>query len=160
MEFNGIKEKTLVLVKPDGVQRGLVGETISRLERKGLKLIGLKMMRPGADLWKEHYAHIADKPFYPEYEAFMMASPVAAMVWEGKRAVDIVIELSGVTDAGKAASGTVRGDYGMGMANIMHRSDSVETAKAEVARFFSKDELFDYDKTDYANVYLADETAS
>ena len=157
MKFDGIYEKTLVLIKPDGLQRGLVGEVIARFERKGLKLVALKMTTPGSDLWKEHYGHIADKPFYPGYEAFMMSSPVTAMVWEGKNVVNAVIELSGATDAGKAASGTIRGDLGMGMANIVHRSDSVETAKVEVPRFFSDDEVFEYDKTDYESVYLEDE---
>lgn len=157
MQFEGVKEKTLVLLKPDAVRRGLVGEVTHRLEAKGLKLVAMKMMRPTAKLWREHYAHIADKPFYPEYEAFMMSAPVVAMVWEGMEAVKVVGDASGVTNAREAGPGTIRGDLANSRGcNILHRSDSVDTAKIEVARFFKEDELFDYDRTDEL-IYMGDE---
>src|SRR3989344_4197361 len=99
MQFEGVKEKTLVLLKPDAVQRGLVGEIIKRFEARGFKLVGLKMMTPSAEIWREHYAHIADKPFYPGYEKFIMSSPVVAMVWEGLEAVKVACAMTGVTNA-------------------------------------------------------------
>ena len=157
MQFDGAKEKTLVLLKPDAVRRGLVGAVTRRLEDKGLKLVAMKMMRPTAKLWREHYAHIADKPFYPAYEVFMMSAPVVAMVWEGVEAVKVVGDASGVTNAREAGPGTIRGDLANSRGcNILHRSDSVEAAKTEVARFFKEDELFDYDRTDEL-LYMEDE---
>lgn len=157
MQFEGAKEKTLVLLKPDAMRRGLVGEVTSRLEDKGLKLVAMKMMRPTAELWREHYAHIADKPFYPAYEVFMMSAPVVAMVWEGVEAVKVVGDASGVTNAREAGPGTIRGDLANSRGcNILHRSDSVDTAKIEVARFFTENELFDYDRTDEL-LYMDDE---
>lgn len=159
MQFEGIHEKTLVLLKPDAVRRGLVGEVIKRLEAKGLKLVAAKMIRPNADLWREHYAHVADKPFYPSYEVFMMSAPVVATVWEGMEAVKVVCDMSGATNAREASPGTIRRDLADSRgANILHRSDSVDAAKTEVARFFKEDELFDYDRTDEI-IYMDDERA-
>lgn len=157
MQFEGIHEKTLVLLKPDAVRRGLVGEVIKRLEAKGLKLVAAKMIKPAAELWREHYAHVADKPFYPSYEAFMMSAPVMAMVWQGMEAVKVVCDMSGVTNAREAGPGTIRGDLADSRGcNILHRSDSIEAAKIEVVRFFKEDELFDYDRTDEM-LYMDDE---
>src|SRR3989338_6687343 len=106
-------ERTLVLVKPDGIQRGLVGEVIARLEQKGLKLIGIKMMRLDEVVLREHYAHIADKDFYPGVEKFMRSSPVVAMCWEGLEVVEAVRLLCGITKARKAEAGSIRGDLAM-----------------------------------------------
>lgn len=151
-------ERTLVLIKPDGIQRGLVGEVVKRFEQKGLKLIGVKMMSLDEAVLREHYAHIASKPFYPGVEKFMKSTPVVAMVWEGVEAVEAVRLLAGITKARAAAPGTIRGDLAMSVAcNVIHASDSRETAANEVKRFFKSDELFSYDKTEYLHVYLDDE---
>lgn len=157
MQFEGVFEKTLILIKPDGVQRGLVGEITARLERKGLKLVGYKMMMLTEDMLREHYAHIADKPFYPEVESFMLANPVVVICAEGKEAVAATIQITGVTNAAKADAGTIRGDYALGMSNVIHRSDSVDSAKEEIARFFVDGELYEYSKTDWMHVYLEEE---
>lgn len=151
-------ERTLVLVKPDGVQRGLVGEVVKRFEQKGLKLIGLKMMSLDEAILREHYAHIADKPFYPGVEKFMRGAPVVAMCLEGLDAVNAVRLLCGITKAREADAGTIRGDLAMSVAcNVVHASDSAATAAVEVKRFFKKDELFGYDKTEYMHVYIDEE---
>lgn len=151
-------ERTLILVKPDGIQRGLVGVVTQRFEQKGLKLIGIKMMTLDEALLREHYAHIASKPFYASVEKFMKSTPVIAMCWEGIEAVETVRLLAGITKARAAAPGTVRGDFAMSVAcNVIHASDSYDTAIKEVKRFFKPDELFEYDKTEYLHVYLEDE---
>ncbi|MEK7644113.1 MAG: nucleoside-diphosphate kinase [Patescibacteria group bacterium] len=159
MRFDGIFEKTIVIVKPDGVQRGLIGEVLRRLEMKGMKIVGLKMAYLNEAKLREHYAHHVEKPFYPGLEAFMKSSPVAVICAEGKEAVASVRLIAGVTYAGKADGGTIRGDMAMGMCNVVHCSDSVESAEAEVARFFTPDEIFDYNKTEYLHVYMDDERA-
>lgn len=154
-------EKTLVLVKPDGIQRGLIGEVIKRLERKGLKLVGIKMMSLDEAVLREHYAHIANQPFYSGVEKFMRSTPVIAMCWEGLEAVEAVRIVAGITKARSATPGTIRGDLAMSVAcNVIHASDSVETAAKEVKRFFKPDELFEYDKSEYIHVYLEDELKS
>jgi nucleoside-diphosphate kinase len=151
-------EKTLVLVKPDAIQRGLVGDILRRFERKGLKLVGCKMMSLDEALLREHYAHIADKPFFPGVSNFMKSSPVIAMCFEGLEAVSAVRFITGVTKAREADAGTIRGDFAMSVAcNVIHASDSVETADAEVPRFFKDDELFEYHKGEYEHVYNEEE---
>jgi nucleoside-diphosphate kinase len=161
MKFEGIKEKTLVLIKPDGIQRGLIGEVITRFEKKGIKVIGIKMMSLDEAILREHYAHIADKPFFPGVSKFMRSSPVIAVCLEGLEVVNAVRILCGITKAREAEAGSIRGDLGMSVAcNVVHASDSVETATKEVPRFFKDDELFDYDKTEFTHVYAADELAS
>lgn len=160
MNFKGVKEKTLILIKPDGVQRGLVGEVIGRFERKGLKLVGLKMMRLHEAILREHYAHIADKPFFPGVSKFMQSSPVIAMCFEGLEVVAAVRILCGITKARAADSGSIRGDFAMSVAcNVVHASDTVETAMKEVPRFFLADELYEYDKSEFEHVYGEDERA-
>ncbi|HYE60155.1 MAG TPA: nucleoside-diphosphate kinase [Candidatus Kapabacteria bacterium] len=159
MKFDGVYEKTLIIVKPDGVQRGLVGEVLKRLEMKGLKIVGLKMAVLEESKLREHYAHHVEKPFYPGLEKFMRSSPVAIICAEGKDAAAAVRLIAGVTNAGKADGGTIRGDLAMGMCNVVHCSDSTEAAKAEVLRFFKEEEIFDYDKTEYLHVYMEDERA-
>ncbi|HXG66769.1 MAG TPA: nucleoside-diphosphate kinase [Blastocatellia bacterium] len=151
-------ERTLILIKPDAIQRGLIGRIITRFEEKGLKLVGVKMMTLGDELLNEHYSHLADKPFFPGTRAFMQSTPVVAICLEGLDAVETVRGLCGVTRARAAAPGTIRGDFGMSVqANLVHASDSVETAKVEVARFFNDSELFDYDSALTGTVYSSDE---
>lgn len=147
-------ERTLIILKPDAVQRGLVGEIVGRLERKGLKLIGMKMMRLDSALLQAHYSHIADKPFYKGIEEFMKSSPVVVMAWEGFECVNSVRLLVGATNPRVADAGTIRGDLAIGQGrNLIHASDSKDNGEEEVARFFGKDELFAYDKSEYIHVY-------
>lgn len=151
-------ERALVIVKPDGVQRGLVGEVIRRFEAKGLKMIGLKMMTLNEAVLREHYAHIADKPFYPGVESFMKSSPVVVMCIEGLQCVNAIRILCGITKAREADAGTIRGDFAMSVAcNVVHASDTPENGIAEVKRFFKEEELFSYDKSEYMHVYLEEE---
>lgn len=158
MDFTGLKEKTLVLIKPDAIQRGLVGEIIRRFEMKGLKIVGIKMMRLDEVILREHYAHIIEKPFYSGVERFMMSSPVIAFCLEGLEVVNAVRLITGVTKARTAEAGSIRGDFAMSVAcNVIHTSDSVETATKEVPRFFKENELFGYEKSDYLHVYTEDE---
>ncbi len=158
IEFKGVKEKTLVLIKPDGVQRGLIGEVLGRFEKKGLKVIGMKMMSLSEAVLREHYAHIADKPFFPGVTRFMQSSPVVAICLEGLEVVQAVRILCGITKARSADAGSIRGDLAMSVAcNVVHASDSVETAMKEVPRFFNADDLFDYSKSEYEHVYGEDE---
>jgi nucleoside-diphosphate kinase len=148
-------EKTLILVKPDGIQRGLIGEIIGRFEHKGLKLIALKMMNLNDVILEAHYAHLSDKPFFGDIKSFMKSSPVVAMAWEGgEGAVSAVRILVGPTKGHEAPAGTIRGDFGLsGSNNIVHASDSVENGKIEVERFFAKKELFEYIKTQDKHIY-------
>lgn len=156
--FDGIKEKTLVLIKPDGVQRGLIGNVLQRFELKGLKVIGIKMMGLDEAILREHYAHIAEKPFFPGISSFMQSSPVVAICLEGLEVVQAIRILCGITKAREADAGSIRGDLAMSMGcNVVHASDSVESAKKEVPRFFNADELFDYRKSEYEHVYSEDE---
>jgi nucleoside-diphosphate kinase len=147
-------ERTLIILKPDAVQRGLVGEISKRLEQKGLKLIGLKMMRLDSALLRAHYAHIVDKPFYKGIEEFMQSSPVVVMAWQGYECVESVRKLVGATNPRQADAGTIRGDLSIGQGrNLIHASDSKENGEEEIARFFDSDEIFDYEKTEYEHVY-------
>lgn len=147
-------EQTLVLIKPDGVQRNLIGEITHRFERKGLKLVGLKMISVDDVLLETHYAHLVDKPFFAGIKQFMKSSPMVAMVWEGLEAVEHVRNIVGATRPKEAAPGTIRADFAISVpSNLIHASDSVETAKAEVVRFFNGSEIFAYDKTEYLHVY-------
>ena len=151
-------EKTLVLIKPDGIQRGLIGEIVSRFEKKGLKVVGIKMLRLDDQILKEHYAHIADKPFFPGTAKFMKSTPVIALALEGLECVNAVRLLCGITNAREADAGSIRGDLAMSIqCNVVHASDSSETAKKEVARFFESGELFGYSKDEYMHVYADDE---
>ena len=136
-------ETTLILFKPDAIRKNLVGRVLARFEGAGLKIRGLKMLRLHDALLREHYAHIAAKPFFPEVQAFMQQSPVVALALEGENAVAKVRELLGPTDSKKAAKGTIRGDLGVDvMMNVCHASDSVDAAAAEVKRFFGDAEVF------------------
>ena len=151
-------ERTLILIKPDAVARGLAGVVLGRFEQKGLKIAGMKMIQLDDALLKEHYSHLADKPFFPTITEFMSRTPVIAMCLEGLEAVEVCRKLCGVTNSRQADPGTIRGDLGMSMqANLVHASDSVETAQAEVARFFKPEELFDYEPPLIAYQYASDE---
>jgi nucleoside-diphosphate kinase len=152
-------ERTLVLLKPDAVQRGLLGEIITRFERKGLKLVGMKMMKLEDALLDEHYSHLNHLPFFGEIKKFMMLGPVIATCWVGVDCIETVRRLCGVTNAREAAPGTIRGDFGMSIqANLVHASDSVETAANEVPRFFSKNELFHYEWIQKPYLYTKQES--
>lgn len=156
--MKNIKEKSLVIIKPDALQRGLIGEIIKRFERKGLKIIGLKMMRLDEALLREHYVHHKDKPFFKDLAKFMSSSPVVVMCLEGLNVISAVRMVCGVTKSSEAEPGSIRGDLAMSTAcNVVHASDSPETAEKEVQRFFKKDELHEYDKSEYTHVYAEDE---
>ena len=147
-------ERTLIILKPDAVQRGLTGEIITRFEKKGLKIIGIKMMNLDSALLQAHYAHIVDKPFYQGLEDFMKSSPVIVMALEGYECIESIRVLLGATNPRKAEAGTIRGDMAMDSGrNLVHASDSAENGIVEVARFFSAKELFDYDKSEFMHVY-------
>jgi nucleoside-diphosphate kinase len=147
-------ERTLIIAKPDAIQRGLIGEIVSRFERKGLKLLGIKMMTLDSAILAAHYAHLTDKPFYKGLEEFMKSSPVVVMAWEGFECVNSVRTLVGATNPREADAGTIRGDFSIGTGrNLIHASDSPENGREEVTRFFKKEELFDYDKAEYLEIY-------
>ena len=147
-------EKSLIIIKPDAVQRNLVGEVISRLEKKGLKIVGLKMMSVEDALLDEHYAHIKDKPFFPGTRDFMKSSPVVVLAVEGVNAVSALRLIVGPTKAWEANAGTIRGDFSLStQSNIVHASDSVEAGVIEVKRFFSEEEIFQYEKIDTDFIY-------
>jgi nucleoside-diphosphate kinase len=151
-------ERTLILIKPDAIQRGLIGRLISRFEEKGLKIAGIKFLNLTDELLNEHYSHLADKPFFGGTKRFMQQTPVVALCLEGLDAVETVRTLCGVTKARAAAPGTIRGDFGMSIqANLVHASDSLETAGKEVARFFGDSELFEYDSALTRSIYSEDE---
>ncbi len=151
-------QRTVVLVKPDGVQRGLIGEIIHRFERKGLHLIGLKMMRLTDDVLESWYEHHKDKPFFPNLKSYMQSSPITAMVWEGMDAPTTVRTMIGITKARDAAPGTIRGDFGMSQQlNLIHASESPEAADKEISLIFTADELFPWKKHDLSSVYSEEE---
>ena len=153
-------EQTVVLVKPDGVQRGLIGEIIHRFERKGLHLIGLKMMALSDEVLESWYEHHKDKPFFPNLKSYMQSSPITAMVWEGMDAAVTVRSMIGITKARDAAPGTIRGDFGMSQQlNLIHASESPDAAKKEISLIFTSSELFPWKKHDLTSVYSEEELA-
>lgn len=136
-------ETTLILFKPDAVEKRLVGPVLARFQAAGFKIRGIKMMQLGEDVLREHYAHIADKPFFPEIVAFMRKTPVVALALEGDDVIAQVRDLLGPTNSKAAPAGTIRGDFGEDMmVNVCHASDSREAASAELRRFFNEDEIF------------------
>ena len=142
-------ERTFVMVKPDGVGRRLVGEMIRRYEKKGLKLVGMKMQIMSEELARTHYAEHAERPFFGDLVRFITSGPTVQMVWEGPSAVEVVRKINGATDCLDADVGTIRGDYGLSLQNNMaHASDSVETAVREIGLYFTDDELLDYSMPD------------
>lgn len=151
-------EQTLVILKPSAIERGLVGEIISRIQKKGLIITAMKMMQLDEAILREHYAHLVDKPFFPSIVASMTASPVICMVLKGVDAVAVFRQMTGVTNGRKAAPGTLRGDFCMsGSANIVHASDSVENAEIEIRRFFRPEEVLDYTPANVGFLYVDDE---
>ena len=137
-------ERTLILIKPDGVQRRLAGRLISRLEDKGLNLVGLKLLKVTPELARQHYAEHVEKPFYPNLEEFITAGPVVAIVAEGPEAISVVRTMMGSTNGREAAPGTIRGDFGVSrQMNLMHGSDGPEAAAREIEIYFQPSELID-----------------
>ncbi|MEM9444676.1 MAG: nucleoside-diphosphate kinase [Verrucomicrobiota bacterium] len=136
-------EKTLILLKPDCVSNKHCGKVISRFEKAGFKILGCKMMQLDSAILKDHYAHVADKPFFPEIEAFMSSCPVIAVALEGENVISKVREMVGPTDSTQAEEGTIRGDLGQDkMKNIVHASDGPDSAAVEIKRFFKEGEIF------------------
>ncbi len=151
-------EQTLVILKPSALQRALVGEVIKRFEQKGLRLAGIKMIQLSDQILNEHYAHLADRPFFKRIKDSMMITPVIVTCWEGKDSVRVVRTMTGSTNSRDAVPGTIRGDLSMSLQeNIVHTSDSVENAREELARFFSDDEIFDYEYLLTPYLYANDE---
>ncbi len=140
-------ERTLVIVKPDGVQRALIGTIVDRLERRGLRIVGLKMIQIAPDLAKRHYAVHNGKPFFDGLIQYITSGPVVVMVVEGTRAIEVVRRLMGATDPVRAEAGTIRGDLALEMGrNLIHGSDSPESAASEIDLFFSPDELLSFSR--------------
>ncbi|MBD5209821.1 MAG: nucleoside-diphosphate kinase [Bacteroidales bacterium] len=151
-------EKSLIIIKPSGVQRGLVGPVINRFQQKGLQINGIKMMQLDEEILRRHYAHLVDRPFFPWILDSMMASPVIVMVVSGRDAIEVVRQMVGATNGRKALPGTIRGDYSLsGQENIIHASDSPESAALEIERFFKADEIFDYPLAQKQFLYAPDE---
>jgi nucleoside-diphosphate kinase len=151
-------EKTLVIIKPCAIQRGLIGEVIHRFERKGLQLCGMKMIQLSEEILIEHYAHLAERPFFKRIKDSMMISPVVVCCWKGIEAVHIVHEMAGKTNGRDAAIGTIRGDFSVSVQeNIIHTSDTVINAEVELARFFNEDEIFEFDQNSLNFLYANDE---
>ncbi len=153
-------ERTVVLIKPDGLQRGLVGEIMHRFERKGMKLIAVKMMQLDDNILDEWYAHHKDKSFFTDLKKYMTWTPIVAMVWEGLEGVAAVRKIIGVTKGREAEAGSIRGDFAMsGQQNLIHASDSAESAQKEIGLMFEKHELFDYVSASDVLVYGDEERA-
>jgi nucleoside-diphosphate kinase len=140
-------ERSLVLIKPDAIQRGLAGEIISRLEKKGLKIIAMKMLHMDNTLAQRHYAIHKGKVFFDDLVNFITSGPVIAIILQGKDAVQIIRQMMGETDPAKAHGGTIRGDFGIDIGhNLVHGSDSLDNASKEIDLFFSAEEIFNYDR--------------
>ena len=151
-------ERTLVLLKPCTVQRALIGEIISIFEKKGLHIVGLKMMQLTDELLSEHYAHLSEKPFFQRVKNAMMVCPVIAICLEGVDAIEVVRALAGPTNGRTAPAGTIRGNYSMSFQeNIVHASDGPETAAAEIKRFFKPEELYEWTSNNMSATYACDE---
>ncbi len=140
-------EKSLVLIKPDAVQRGLAGEIISRLEKKGLSIVAMKMLHMDRALAQQHYAVHTGKAFFDGLVDFITSGPVIAIVFQGRNAVEVIRQVMGATDPAKASSGTIRGDFGIDIGqNLVHGSDSLDNASGETDLFFSAEEILSYDR--------------
>lgn len=147
-------ERTFIMVKPDGVQRGLIGDIVKRFEQKGFQLVAAKLMTIPEKLAEKHYQEHQEKPFFQELVQFITSSPVFAMVWEGENVIQVARQMMGATNPAEALPGTIRGDYGVqvGM-NVIHGSDSRESAEREINLFFAEEELVRYEKTLDAWIY-------
>jgi nucleoside-diphosphate kinase len=147
-------QRTVVLIKPDGLQRGLIGDIMGRFEHKGLKLVGLKMMRLSDELLDTWYAHHKEKSFFKDLKSFMTWTPVVAMVWEGQEAVSAVRNIVGVTKGYEAEAGSIRGDFAMsGSQNLIHASDETGNAEKEISLIFDSAELFEYENVSSQLIY-------
>lgn len=147
-------EQTLIILKPSAIQRALAGKVIDRFQQKGLVITGMKMMRLSEELLHEHYAHLTDKPFFPEILKSMTACPVIVMALRGTDAINVVRRMTGATNGREADPGTIRGDYSMSnQENIIHASSSPEDAEAELKRFFRPEEIFDYNPVTLPFIY-------
>ena len=151
-------EKTLVIIKPGAIQRGFIGEVIHRFERKGLQLCGIKMMQLTDEILADHYAHLVQRPYFKRIKDSMMITPVIVCCWKGLEVVHIVHEMAGKTNGREAALGTIRGDLSVSVQeNIVHTSDSVENAREELARFFTENEIYEFDQEISNFLYANDE---
>ena len=151
-------EQTFVILKPSAIKRFIIGDIITRFQRKGLIISGIKMMQLNEAILREHYAHLVDRPFFPSLVESMTATPVIVLCLKGKDAVAVVRAMTGATNARNAAPGTIRGDFGMsGQENIVHASDSPENAVIEINRFFRPEEIFDYMPCPACFLYAPDE---
>ncbi|MFA6909069.1 MAG: nucleoside-diphosphate kinase [Patescibacteria group bacterium] len=151
-------ERTIVLIKPDAIQRSLVANIIHRFELKGLKIVGIKMISVDDATVREHYAHHVDKPFFDSLKRFMQSAPIVVLALEGFEAVKVVRQLAGATSGREADIGTIRGDLSMSLQmNVVHASENVEAAQEELKRFFDSKELFAYDKIDFETLYSESE---
>ncbi len=151
-------DHSVVLIKPDGVQRGLIGEVIKRFEQKGLHLIGIKMISLTDAILDEWYVHHKDKPFFPSLKAYMMSYPVVAMLWEGIEAATTIRTLLGVTKGRAAMPGTIRGDFAMSQQyNLVHASESSEAAEKEQHLIFTSEEIYPWMKLDLSQIYADEE---
>ncbi|NOZ81539.1 MAG: nucleoside-diphosphate kinase [Candidatus Micrarchaeota archaeon] len=140
-------QRTLVIIKPDAVQRGLIGRIISRLEEKGLKLVAAKLVKFSDDIVKKFYSHLTDKPFFQDLKRFMTSTPVLLTVWEGPEAVKVVRKLCGVTNSREAEPSSIRGSFSMSsMCNVVHSSGSPEEAEREISMFFSREEIIQWER--------------
>ena len=149
MKLEMVKQRTFVMIKPDGVQRGLIGEIISRFEKKGIKIVGMKFMRVSRELAEKHYGVHRGKPFFEPTVKYITSSPVVAMVLEGENVIEMVRRMMGKTNPIEAEIGSIRGEYGQSIGrNIIHGSDSVETAEFEINLWFKSEEIVDYHKID------------
>ncbi|XP_029102675.1 nucleoside diphosphate kinase-like isoform X1 [Scleropages formosus] len=150
---SGAKERTLIAVKPDGVQRRLVGHIVQRFEQKGFKLVGLKMLKAPEEVLSQHYHDLRKKPFYPLLLHYMSSGPVVIMVWEGHNVVSTSRKMVGDTNPAEAHPGTIRGDFSLHISrNVVHASDSLEGAQREIQLWFNRNELMDWDSCDQSNV--------
>ncbi len=149
---------TLAILKPSAIQRGILGEVISRFEKKGLQIVGMKMLNLTDNQLQIHYSHLVDKPYYGRIKDSMQASPVIVMALKGVDAVNVVRKITGITNGRDAAPGTIRGDFSISVQeNIVHTSDSIETAERELKRFFETDEIFNYSQFNIKSIYAGDE---
>jgi nucleoside-diphosphate kinase len=147
-------ERTFVMIKPDAFQRGLVGEVVSRIEDRGLKLVGMKLLVPSQEQGKKHYAEHSDEPFYEDLVGFITSGPAVPMVVEGESAVSVVRDMIGATDPAEASPGTVRGDLALDIGrNCVHAADAPETAEREISIYFDEDEIESYERNDEAWLY-------
>lgn len=151
-------EKTLIIIKPDAINRSLVGEVMHRFERKGYKIVGMKMAKLKDKELEEHYAHLKDKPFFGELIKYMQKTPTLLMVLEGSNVVDVCRKMAGPTYGVEALPGTIRGDFSLSKQNtIIHASENKKLAEQEIKRFFKPEEIFEYDKIDFEMIYSEEE---